>query len=61
LGESDTVKRAALVKQIQKIVWDDAPYLFCVHGLNVRGLNPKVQGFVNAKEWQFQFQTMYKT
>ncbi len=51
----------ALVKQIQRIVWDDAPYLFCVHGLNVRGLSPKVQGFINAKEWQFQFQTMYKT
>jgi peptide/nickel transport system substrate-binding protein len=61
LGESDPVKRAALVKQIQRIVWDDAPYLFAVHGLNVRGLSPKVQGFINAKEWEFQFQTMYKT
>ncbi len=61
LGESDSTKRSALVKQIQRIVWDDAPYLFCVHGLNVRGLNPKIQGFINSKEWQFQFQTIYKT
>ncbi len=61
LGEADQTKRDALVKQIQRIVWEDAPYLFCVHGLNVRGLSPKVQGFINAKEWQFQFQTMYKT
>ena len=61
LGESDLVKRSNLVKQIQRIVWDDAPYLFCVHGLNVRGLSPKVQGFINSKEWQFQFQTIYKT
>jgi peptide/nickel transport system substrate-binding protein len=61
LSTSDTGKRASLVKQIQRIVWDDAPWLFCVHGLNVRALSPKVQGFINAKEWQFQFQTIHKT
>ena len=28
-------------------LWDPATY--------------KVQGFINSKEWQFQFQTIYKT
>jgi peptide/nickel transport system substrate-binding protein len=42
----DENERASLSKQIEKIVWDDAVYLFAVHQLNVWSTGPKVHGLI---------------
>jgi peptide/nickel transport system substrate-binding protein len=54
--EADIV---AAVKAMQKIIWDDAPWLFVVHGDNVRAASKKVKGFVDAGAWNFSFDSIW--
>ena len=51
-------ERTTLVKEMQRIVWDDAPWLFVVHGNNIRVLSERIKGFVDAQSWMFPFETI---
>jgi peptide/nickel transport system substrate-binding protein len=46
------------IREMQKIIWDDAPWLFVVHGNNIRATTKKVQGFIDAAAWNFSFDTI---
>ena len=39
------------LRNAHEIVVDDAPYLFIVHDLNPRVLNPRVKGYVQDSSW----------
>jgi len=45
LLEADHAKRTELYKQAQKIVLDDAPWIFVNSTLQIRGIRKNVKGF----------------
>ncbi len=58
LSQRESKNRIALVKKIQGIVMEDAPWLFVAHDLNSKALSPKVHGFINTHHWWFAFDTV---
>jgi len=44
---------------VNEIVLDDAPYIFIVHDLNPRVLNPRVKGYVQDKSWFTNLQDLW--
>ena len=56
--QPDTQKRAALYRQVDKIIMEeDASFLPICNDLNLVVLSPKVKGFVNPPEEWFQLST----
>jgi peptide/nickel transport system substrate-binding protein len=53
IAGSDPAKSARYLQAIAAIVWADAPWLFVVHGDNVRATTPNVHGYVNTEDWLF--------
>jgi peptide/nickel transport system substrate-binding protein len=49
--EFDLSKQNQLLAKVHEIIVEDAPWVFIVHDLNPRALNPKVKGFVQAQSW----------
>jgi peptide/nickel transport system substrate-binding protein len=57
-GELDDKKRAAVYRQIDKIIMEeDAAFFPICNDLNLVVLSPKVKGFVNPPEEWFQLWT----
>jgi len=44
-------ERDRYLAQVHEIIVDDAPWVFIVHDLNPRAMNPKVKGFVQPQSW----------
>jgi peptide/nickel transport system substrate-binding protein len=61
LAGPNPTESAMYVRQLEKIVWEDAPWLFVVHGDNVRGTTPNVHGLVPTEGWLFGWQPISMT
>ena len=48
-----------ILGQVNEIVLEDAPYIFIVHDLNPRVLNPRVKGYVQDKSWFTNLQDLW--
>ena len=48
-----------ILGRVNEIVLDDAPYIFIVHDLNPRVLNPRVKGYVQDKSWFTNLQDLW--
>jgi ABC-type transport system substrate-binding protein len=51
MKEFDPEKQAALFAQAHALMVDNAVIIWIAHDVNPRALSPKVQGFVQAKNW----------
>jgi peptide/nickel transport system substrate-binding protein len=58
LAASDPAQSAKYIQQIAANVWEDAPWLFVVHGDNVRVTTPNVKGYINTADWLFGWSTI---
>jgi ABC-type transport system substrate-binding protein len=47
----DAKVRDDTLGKLHELVMDEAPWIFVVHDLNPRAMNPKVKGFVQAQSW----------
>lgn len=49
--EFDPEKQAALFAKVHEIMVDDALMIWIAHDVNPRAMSPKVEGFIQAKNW----------
>jgi peptide/nickel transport system substrate-binding protein len=50
-SEFDLDKQNQILAKVHEIIVDDAPWVFIVHDLNPRAMNPKLKGFVQPQSW----------
>ena len=55
----DFEEQDRILGRVNEIVLDDAPYIFIVHDLNPRVLNPRVKGYVQDKSWFTNLQDLW--
>ena len=57
-GSFDGKARDLAISKLHERVVEDSYFLFWVHDTGPRALSPKVQGFVQAKNWFQDFSTV---
>jgi len=57
-AEQDDARRLALYRELADLLTEDAPLVPYHYGSNIKGLSPKVQGFVHRVDGLVRFHTM---